>query len=241
MDRQDTQLNLVGDAAAADMQEFYRQQLDEGVQGLARYEAHLYLGLLAWRAGDQKTMQDHLPAAASIAAGRFVERSDEQSGNSISPFEFMIPAFLVYVFGSQSDRDALTKVRRSAWAGREDEEFASVTELLNLVANSAASRDFNETDIKDVMQLNNSAKTHRFYQGWIEAFCEGLLAILDHDKENLKLAGEKLRELHQEQALEGEWQLRLESVIDFWASALAVTAKHYRLPDMLSSPYVPQV
>jgi hypothetical protein len=240
MNHKDVQLNMIGDAAAADMQEFYQQQLDEDVQGRARYEAHLYLGLLAWRAGDQKTMESHLPAAASIAAGRFVERSDEQSGSSISPFDFMIPAFLVYVFGSQEDRAELSQVRRAAWAGRGDEEFASVTELLDLIASNAASLEFNRAHIECVLRLNNSSKTHRFYQPWINAFCEGLLAALDHNKEDVNHACTQLRELHEEQALEGEWQLRLESIIDFWTSALVVTAKHYKLPITANSPYVPQ-
>jgi hypothetical protein len=241
MNHEDVQLNLVGDAAASDLQEFHQQQLENGVQGAARYEAHLYLGLLAWRAGDRKAMEDHLSASASMAASRFVERSEDRSGSSISPFEFMIPAFLVYVFGSEADRDEVSRVRDSAWAARQENEFASVTELLDLIAHSAATREFEKADVQRVLRINNSEQTHRFYQPFITAFGEGLLAILDGDREKLEQACRRLREVHQEQALEGEWQLRLESVLDFWSSALVVTAKHYNVAVAVESPYVPQL
>ncbi|MCW8195894.1 hypothetical protein F6455_13955 [Proteobacteria bacterium 005FR1] len=241
MNNEKAQLNRVGDAAAADLQEFYEEQLDNDVQGVARYEAHLYLGLLGWRAGNQQVMEEHLPAAASIVTQRFVERSEQQSGQSISPFEFMIPSFLTFVFGEQPDREALTRVRDSAWAAREENEFASVTALLELITSNAASREFAKTDVEKLAQLNASEQTHRFYQPWIATFCDGLIAILDGDIAKLDHACQKLYELHEEQALEGEWQLRLESVLDFWTSALVKVAKHYNVAVSVNSPYVPRL
>lgn len=241
MNNEDVQRNRIGDAAAADMLQFYREQLDNDVQGSARYEAHLYLGLLAWRAGNQPVMEEHLPTAANLATERFVERSEEQPGQSISPFEFMIPAFLTFTFGSQQDREALTRVRRSSWAGRDDDEFASVTELLDLVTRSAAAREFDKADVEKLARVNDSEKTHRFYQPWIAAFAEALYAIIDGDRERLEQACATLGALHREEALEGDWQLHLESVMDFWTSTLLVTAKSHGLEPTIDSPYVPRL
>lgn len=241
MNDERVQLNRVGDAAAADLQEFHEEQLNNDVQGVARYEAHLYLGLLAWRSGNQQAMAEHLPAAARIVTQRFVERSEEQSGQSISPFEFMIPAFLTFVFGDQADREALARVRGSAWAAREENEFAAVTALLELITGHAGSRKFDKAEVENLARLNESEQTHRFYQPWIATFCDGLIAIIDGDSRKLDQTCEKLSELHEEQALEGEWQLRLESVIDFWTSALVKVAESYDVPVSVRSPYVPRL
>ncbi len=235
----EVRLNHIGDEAADELQSFYQGWLDGELSGSAKYEAHLYLGLLAWRAGQFEAMKEHLHLAAKTAVELYCRRGQLSGSENHTPFEFMIPLFVVFIFGDREDRKKLAAVRRTAWVSPEQEEYASLIELLDLLKVNMTDYRFDEQALQEIIKLNEHYTTHPFYQPWVEAMCRGLLAALHADREGVEAACREMLTMHEEEALEGEWTLRLESVLAFWVLALMRVTRMYGVTLSIESPYVP--
>ena len=59
------ELNCITDDGASTILETYQSWLANGVDGIRKYEAHLNIGLLAWRAGSHQAMSRHLRTAVA--------------------------------------------------------------------------------------------------------------------------------------------------------------------------------
>lgn len=235
-------LNQIGDEAADDMREFYQRHLELDVQGSARYEAHLYLGLLAWRSGRQSAMDEvrnHLGLAAKTVATMLSKRADVEASEVRRPFEFMFPLFVVFIFGDRESRKKLSELSRTQWVSEGQDEYQSFIELMDLLRQNSLDLDFTRSSIDTVVKTNDTGITHPFYRPWIDAMCVGLYAILEEDCTGLELACKQLLELHEEEAWEGDWKLRLEGLIAFWPLSLIVIAKKYGLKPKVESDYLP--
>lgn len=237
-------LNKIGDDAAEEMLAFYQSHLSQGVSGAGKYEAHFTLALLTWRKHRQTaldTIVAHFRAAAKVAIDIICARELKNNRGREDLFNFMFPLFVIYIFGEKPQRKILAGVKRAQWAPSEDAEFQSLTELFDLLRKKAINRDFSETEILQIAQVNEKFITHPFYQPWIKAFTQCLTGILNCDEENVARAIEALIELHDEEAYDGEWSKTPEGLMGFWPLAAKITAEAKGIQVKIQSDYLPEM
>ena len=216
-------LNNITDEASAELIQFYRQQLEAGVKGSGEYEAHLSLGLLYWRdnggEGNDSTNY-HLTEGARCAADLYQKRKDNRDTRGNNLFEFMIPLFIVLIAGDEKSRRVMAGIDRVYWASEQPAEFESMILFFDLLRRHLIKVHYPDVEVNEVLAANNTPETHPFYKPWIEMFCTGVLAVNAGENGRVAFACQSLVELHRKEALTGDWQLRVEGLLSFWASGL---------------------
>lgn len=234
-------LNNISDDAAAKLKRFYQQQLDSGVNGWAKYEAHLFLGLLHWRdhgnAGVDE-LKRHMAEAAVCVALLYAKRKSDDQREDNGAVEFLIPLFVVLIFGDEQSRRTMSEVDRCYWSSGEPAELQSMILFLDLLRRYLVRISYPDGEVQAVLEANRRSETHSFYQPWIDAFCTGILAINSGDTETIEVSCERLDTLHRKEATTGDWQLHVEGLMNLWGSGLLRIARWYGLTVETESRYL---
>lgn len=230
-----SKLNKIDDDAASELEKYYQKWIEEKVRGSEEYEAHLTLGLLAWRSANTKLMEDHLARAASVAVNIYTQRAPQ---GKREPDRFVMPLMLTLLFGDTAMKQRVAEIPRQHWFTPETLEFKPLADLIDLLRHGLPEGDANE-HIKKITDQNNCPGVNLFYRPWIKAMCSGLLAVSSQEIKSLQSALDELVELHADEAWEGDWQYRVDGLIATWASVLYKLSLEAGLKPDFSSEYVP--
>jgi hypothetical protein len=198
-----------------------------------RYEAHLALGALAWRAGHTTVMREHLRHTAELAA------SWVESGTATlfaDPWELAVPVLCAVTFGDHVLRRRWAAVRLTRWR---TDETASFIDALDAV------RSWPPLCSRDVATVRRQLATARLgaapepFRPWLTALGHGLLGIAGGDVKAIEWAVGRLLALHRRRASEGDWQFLVQGLVAWWPLAVMSLAQQAGLSPNVHSRYLP--
>lgn len=230
-------LNHIDDDAAVDALKFYQSMLKKEIRVDATFNAHYNIGLLLWRNFGQESIGEMI-TSFSHAAVSALDLLDSLNDDT-NIFDYMTPMFVVYIFGSHSDRVRLTAITNAALETYSGKNFKSFVNLLLGIKATAVSRDWDDKIIETIQRANNCADAHPFYRPWINEFVNGLMAIKKNKPDDLERACTELDDFHEEEALYASLKNDVQGLMCFWTLALKVVSESNGTMFKLMSPYVP--
>ena len=212
--------NQITDEGAAQLASFYTSQLASAQHPLTRYEAHVQLGLVAWRGGRVDELRHQLRAAA----GEWL-RLAEAAGPGMRPqstaLASTMPVLLVALFGDQAHRERLARLPATLFTP--DDTNPSTSRALGELVAYFAGRELDANAWGAIASAERDA----------DPVCGGIVAKLATGARavaarNEILASRSLDAMVQDHAWlahEGGWAKLAEGLLSFWALALAQLAR----------------
>ncbi len=143
------------------------------------------------------------------------------------------------LFGKEGLRKRIASLPRQTWYQPEEPEYKALVKLFGLIQNYLLNDAINIDTIPQILADNLTPESHSFYYPWVNAMCEGLQAIQEKNKMKVIQSIETLLELHQQEALEGDWQYIPEGLVAVWALVLWKIANELDIKVEIESAYLP--
>lgn len=234
-------LNLITDEGAQQLADYYQKSLqDKNNQAIDRYEAYFALGLLAWRANDQKSLSAFLKSAAVEVVAIVDARDVANVKAERIPHSVALPFLVVINFSDESTIKKLAEVKRKQWFQPETDNYKPLADLLDILRHYFAGVPLDERALQALVQLNKYPGTDLFYKPLVASLSKGLLAIVQNNVAEAQVQLNALLDQHDNLAFEGAWKKLVEGLLSFWALTLSAVAKKEGVELGIISPYFPQ-
>ncbi|MDP3234141.1 MAG: Imm49 family immunity protein [Myxococcales bacterium] len=225
-------LNSIPNEVADSLVVLYAPRLSDPLPA-RRYEAHLALGALAWRAGHGTVMREHLLHTAELGASML-----ETAGPLpfADPWELALPVLCAVVFGDDVLRQRWAAVKLTRWR---TDETASFIDALDAV------RSWPPLCSRDVATVRRQLAAARLgaapepFRPWLTSLGHGLLSIASRDVKAVEWSVGKLLALHRQRASEGDWQFLVQGLVAWWPLAVMSLAQQAGLSPNVHSRYLP--